>query len=174
MDIVNNDLLKKCPVTPSDVIVAEDIFGPNVDALQDKTTRTKPNVIRTLYQDVSREITKAHRNITLTGDIMFVNRIPFMITRCKAIKFGTVDNVSSTNIPTLLSIKPVVAIYRHRGFRVRHLLMDGQFAPMIGMLAEWGIELNIVAADEHVPEIERYIRTFKERTRATYNSLRIT
>lgn len=151
LDIIDNDLLKNCPVMRSYVIVAEDIFCPNVDALQGKKTRTKPNAIRTLYQDVPREIMRAHRNITLTGVIMFVNRIPFMITRCKAIKFGTVDNVSSTKIPILLlSLKPVIAIYRQRGFIVRHLLMDCQFAPMRGTLAEWGIELNIIAAHEHV------------------------
>ena len=31
--------------------------------------------------------------------------------------------------------------------------------------------LNTAAADEHVPDIERYIRTVKERTRSTYTML---
>ena len=118
---------------------------------------------------------KTHHNITVAGDIMFVNRIPFLITRSKNIKFGTVDNVPSTKIPILLaSIKPVLSIYRKRSFRVRTFLMDNQFEPMRGTLAEWGVELNIVAANEHVPEIERYICTVKERTRDTYNSLHFT
>jgi hypothetical protein len=34
-----------------------------------------------------------------------------------------------------------------------------------------GVEMNIAARDEHVPEVERYIRTLKERTRATYTML---
>jgi len=29
-----------------------------------------------------------------------------------------------------------------------------------------GIDMNITGRDEHVPEVERYIRTFKERARA--------
>ena len=33
------------------------------------------------------------------------------------------------------------------------------------------IDVNIISAEEHVPEIERYIRTVKERTIAIYNSL---
>jgi hypothetical protein len=33
------------------------------------------------------------------------------------------------------------------------------------------IELNCVSADEHVPEIERHIRTVKERCRCVYNTL---
>ena len=135
LDIVDNDLLKNCPVTRSDVIAAEDIFGPNVDALQGKTTRTKPNIIRTMFQDVPQTIMTAHRHVTITGDLMFVNRIPFLVTRSRIIKFGTVDNVLSTKIPVLLaSLKPVISIYRKRGFRVRIMLMDGQFEPMRGTL----------------------------------------
>jgi len=34
-----------------------------------------------------------------------------------------------------------------------------------------GINVNTTAHDEHVPEIEIYIRTVKERIRATTNSL---
>jgi hypothetical protein len=34
-----------------------------------------------------------------------------------------------------------------------------------------GIQLNVVSAGEHVPEIERYIRTVKETVRCIYNSL---
>lgn len=52
--------------------------------------------------------------------------------------------------------------------------MDNQYEPVRGILAEWGVELNIVAAHGHVPEIERFIRTVKDLTRATYNSLPFT
>jgi len=34
-----------------------------------------------------------------------------------------------------------------------------------------GVTLNIVTRGEHVPEVERYIRMVKERTRSVYNSL---
>jgi hypothetical protein len=33
------------------------------------------------------------------------------------------------------------------------------------------MEMNVVSNDEHVPEIERYIRTVKERTRCVYTML---
>ena len=39
------------------------------------------------------------------------------------------------------------------------------------MVSELGATLNIVANDMHVLEIERYIRTVKERTRCVYNTL---
>ena len=40
--------------------------------------------------------------------------------------------------------------------------MDGQFEPLRGNLAKLGILLNTASNDEHVPEIERQIRTVKE------------
>ena len=40
--------------------------------------------------------------------------------------------------------------------------MDGQFEPLHRDLAELGIYLNVVSANEHVPEIEHFIRTVKE------------
>ena len=49
--------------------------------------------------------------------------------------------------------------------------MDGQFEPLRGNLAELSILLNTASNDEHVPEIERQIRTVKERTRAIYCTL---
>jgi hypothetical protein len=48
---------------------------------------------------------------------------------------------------------------------------DGEFEPMRGDIIELGMELNSVSADEHVPEIKRYIRTVKERTRCLYNTV---
>ena len=38
-------------------------------------------------------------------------------------------------------------------------------------LAHHNLHLNTAAPDEHVPEIERFIRTIKERVRSTWNSL---
>jgi hypothetical protein len=40
-----------------------------------------------------------------------------------------------------------------------------------GNLAGLGITLNSVAADKHVPEIERHVRTIKERARSIVNML---
>ena len=50
-------------------------------------------------------------------------------------------------------------------------LMDGEFVPLWGGLAEIGITLNETSRDEHVGNIERYIRTVKERMRAIYNTM---
>ncbi|MDG7001629.1 MAG: hypothetical protein JRN15_21230, partial [Nitrososphaerota archaeon] len=50
-------------------------------------------------------------------------------------------------------------------------LMDGEFENLRGDLADLNIALNTTARDEHVGDVERYIRTIKERMRAVYNTL---
>ena len=51
------------------------------------------------------------------------------------------------------------------------ILADGQFEPIHGELADLGVRLNTTSHDEHVPVVERYIHTLKERVRACYNIL---
>jgi hypothetical protein len=68
-------------------------------------------------------------------------------------------------------IKAIVKIYKQACFNITTTLMDGEFKPMRGDLADAGITLNETANDKHVGEIERFIHTLKERMRAIYNSL---
>jgi hypothetical protein len=64
-----------------------------------------------------------------------------------------------------------MAAYAKCGFILTTLLMDGEFEPMRGDLAMLGISLNITSKNEHVPEIERHIRTLKQKVRCVYNTL---
>jgi hypothetical protein len=52
--------------------------------------------------------------------------------------------------------------------------MDGQFEPIRGDHATINIALNIAGHDDHVSEVERYIRTLKERARSIYNTVPFT
>ena len=49
--------------------------------------------------------------------------------------------------------------------------MDGEFGHLCGELAGMGVTLNETLQDEHVGDIERYIRTVKECMRGIYNTL---
>jgi hypothetical protein len=64
----------------------------------------------------------------------------------------------------------VKRVYDKRGLHLKTVLLDGEFEAMRGKLAEMGMELNCTSRDEHVPEVERYIRTVKERVRFMVNS----
>ena len=53
-------------------------------------------------------------------------------------------------------------MYGWAGFRVRSILMDGEFEKVKGLMPT--VECNTTTAKEHVREAEGSIRTMKERT----------
>jgi len=71
----------------------------------------------------------------------------------------------------MTSLKQIIDAYNARGFKIKHILADGQFECLRKNLESEGIMLNTMARDEHVPEVQRYIHTIKERARATINTL---
>jgi hypothetical protein len=101
------------------------------------------------------------------------NGIPFLVSISRHIKFGTAEMLKFESAAQLLaSIKLVTQTYATRGFLVTtRMMVDGQFEPLRGELAGLGIAVNCISRDEHVPEIERHIRTLKEHTRCIYNQL---
>ena len=103
---------------------------------------------------------------------MKVNKIPFLVTISRAIKFGTVAWLKNAKITTIMSaITDVHNIYKKRGFLLEIVEVDGQFEPLRGELGAMGITLNKCSREEHVPVVERRIRTLKERCRCIHNTL---
>jgi len=54
---------------------------------------------------------------------------------------------------------------------LQHILGDRQLKPNRKHVEEKGFILNSTGHNEFVPEIEKYIRTVKERVKATVNTL---
>lgn len=168
--IVDNNLLVNCPITCQDIITAERMFGLEVGALKGKTTRAPPSTVKGMVNLVP--IEPQYCAVTLCGDIMFVNGIAFLVTISRNIKFGTIKAIPNQTMATLLKgIQKVMQLYKCGGFKIVMTLTDGQFEPLRGDLAGWGITLNEAARDEHVGEIEHYIQTIKERMRSAYSML---
>ena len=163
--------LKDCPLTAEDARAAVDILGKNLGSLKGKTVYRPNTHIKTGTDPVPRRILRLHRRITLAIDIMFVNRIPFLVTTSRKVKFGTVEALPDRKISTVVAkLQSVIQLYNHRGFRVTTIAADPEFEP----IRPWFPMLNTCAAGEHVPEIERYIRTIKDSTRSTYRMLPFT
>ena len=170
--IIEKNLLPNCPVTRDDILAAEDIFGPDVGSLKGKTVRRGATPVHPSMVTIPASLMERYRDITLSGDIMFINKIPFFMTYSRYIRFGTIEVLPNRQSKCIMAaLKTVKSIYTKRGFRIVHLLMDNEFEPLRGDLSTLHITLNTVAEAEHVPDIERYIRTVKERTRSTYNVL---
>jgi hypothetical protein len=171
LKIVEGGMLRNCPVSRADIKAAEDMLGPNIGSQKGKTVRRKGAHVPSLVMDVPYHIIRTHRDVTLCFDIMFVNKISFLVTVSRNIRFGTTERILSRNADVVgKALVRVIAFYRQRGFRVKECNGEGEFGPLRGDIAEAQAQLNTTAEDEHVPEVERYIRTIKERTRAVYNT----
>ena len=113
-------------------------------------SRTPPSVL------------EKNKHVTLSIDIMYVNRIPFMTTFSRNIKLTTVKAIQNrTKYQLVQSIKNVLPIYTQRGLQVDNALLDGEFVPLRTDLLTLGINPNLATCNEHVPEIERQHRMIK-------------
>ena len=172
LKIVDKNMLKNCPITHQDIQNAEIIFGPNLGSILGKTVRRPGEQVIVQHTNVPRPVMDHHRDVTICVDIMYVNKIMFLVTISRKIKFGTVEPILNRKAGTLMKcIDNVKKIYEKRGFRLRIAVIDNEFECLRGSFLDIGVELNTAANDEHVPEVERYIRTLKDRTRSTYNTL---
>ena len=127
MAIVDRNLLPNCPINRGDIAAAEDIFGPDVGNLKGKTVRRPTPHVPSKLIAVPMKLMKQYRDVTLAGDIMFVNRIPFFVTISHHIRFSTAEMLANQKAPTLLNaVKQIRNVYAQRGFRVVTFVMDGQ------------------------------------------------
>jgi len=144
---VENNMLLNCPNTKADIICAEDILGPNLGSLKDKTTRTKPSkVIINTYA----EMLKKYGDITLAVDIMYINEIPFVMITSRAIHFGTEELIKNEKISTIMiALKQVIEAYEARGFQIGHILADGQcehaqkYIEQVGIMLKSPVRMNM-------------------------------
>eukprot|EP00957_Ditylum_brightwellii_P185571 14128316-Ditylum_brightwellii.AAC.1 len=82
----------------------------------------------------------------------------------RGINVITGEYIANRNDSTLLkSMESVKGVYAKRGFRVKHILMDGQFECLRERLTGKGVDLIICSEDEHISKIECLSRTISER-----------
>jgi hypothetical protein len=160
LHIVNNKnlLLQNCPITRKDIMAAKDILGPDMSSLKGKTVRgaSLPVDIKNMSLVPATAVMLCYRDVTLCGDIIFLNKILFLMTVSRDLKFGTVKRIQNQKGPMILkAIKAVTKIYQRCGFKITNLLMDGQFEPIRCNLSGLHITLNTVSNAEYIHKIER-------------------
>jgi len=166
-------IIPNCPVTKRDILRAKDIFGPNLRSLKGKTNRKRPSklIINALY-DLPEGILEEHGDVTMGTDIMYIDKNPFIVTTSRSIYFGTVEMMQEERKATIIkSLQQVINTYHGRCFKVHHILVYRQFECITKYMELAGITVNTRACDKQIPEVERDIRTIKERFRDTANTL---
>ena len=112
-------------VTLEDVTRSEKIYGTTIAALKGKTIWTNTDPVVTEYITPPQEIIKSNKNINISGDIIFVNHIPFFATNSRNIKFNTIKcirKMTQKNITNSLITVNYICI--RRGFNIKTDLMD--------------------------------------------------
>ena len=162
-----------CPITREDVLMALEYLGKSRYAVAGKTTRTHPDEVvpNEALVELPPTILNYYKDVVLSIDILFVNRVPFLATISRNIHYGTIAALPNMKIETLeREIESVMRGYSTRGFHVKTILVDLQFKA-IKDRNNLSVLTNVCSRDEHIPEIERFIRVIKERARCYYAML---
>ncbi|KAL7528872.1 hypothetical protein ACHAXR_004934, partial [Thalassiosira sp. AJA248-18] len=100
---------------------------------------------------------------------MFVSGLPFLVTLSRGIRFGTTQYRPRRTAKLLCNaLTETIKLYKRAGFIVQTCLMDNEFEPLKAMLADT-VVINTTAKNEHVAEIERFIRTLKGKCRCIFS-----
>jgi hypothetical protein len=149
---------KDCPVTVQDIDVALKIWDKNIAPLRGKTILSKLIPVARDYDKVPMELMKLYKEVFLTTDIFFVNKIPFFFTLSHKICFTAVNHLADSMVPQIFkAFKEMYQYYLHRGFHIKTVHADGEFAPLKPLIESMpgGPMVNLASANEHVPEIKR-------------------
>ena len=87
--IMKNNQIPNCPVTVRDIQNAEYIWGKELGSIKGKTVRRQAPAVRTEVYNIPVPLMQKYHHVTLSVDLMFIAKIPFLMTISRHIKFGT-------------------------------------------------------------------------------------
>jgi len=99
---IDDGHLPGCPINRHDIQAAEHIFGPDIGALKGKTTRKTPSRVITPMLAVPVDLMTQYQHVTISADIMFVNKVAIFITVSHGIRFGTAEMIQNRKTSTFV------------------------------------------------------------------------
>jgi hypothetical protein len=173
LEMVKNNTLKNCPIKPEHISSACSIFGPSIAGVCGKNIRRKPEQVEAEPGCIPDDFHRLHQFVGLTADVMFVNGIVVLTTLSKKLRLDTAKQLPLRMATQLSnSLTKIVRLYACTGFIVRVIMMDQEFDKVKDACEM--VEINTTAARKHVSEIDRFIHTIKERSRALVSDLAYT
>ena len=110
--------------------------------------------------------------VKLHIDLFYVNGIPFLHTKSKNLNYITIQKIDSrTTSEIKKELKNVIMRYLSRVITITDVFADNEFNQDVYREMLLPATLHICAKGEHVPIIERSVRTVKERARSVYNDV---
>lgn len=163
--------IKDCKVTVADAQRAHAIYGPELAYNKGHFTHSQPKHVSydNFLEEIPRFILQYHSSIILFMDFFYVNDNAFLHSISQGYKFRTGEATGDRNKTTMTKcIMKILRQYGSRGIKIKEIRTDGEFNCVRD---EVPCHVNITAPNEHVPEIERSIRTIKEGSRTTCHDL---
>ena len=143
--------------------MAEDIYGPSIPNIKGNTVRCKVQHVEPIkIKNVPKNILDKYKEVTICCDLMHINGIGLLVTISRHIIFATGSMIKKRKVEHIVDgITQVHKVYLKRGFKITHMHTDCELEPIRKEMTALGITLNYASKKEHVPEIERFIRTVK-------------
>jgi hypothetical protein len=155
-----------------------------VDLLKGKTVYKAINTAASIERiPLPPIILKTHPSEDLDIDFFYVQGAPYLIIKSTTIKFHATqafNRISTRDKKTsrttykrgpqdiINGIEKVLTIFKNRGFQVNLINADNEFKKLENKVS---VHIEICAAGQHVPRIERGVRTMKDRTRCLWATL---
>jgi hypothetical protein len=161
-----------CPLTVDDARRAEVIYGKDIAFLKGKTTAkpAKDHVPDYIPISLPSELLSLHPNMILCFDIFYVLGLAFSLSTSRSIHYLSCRHIGDRSKQTIQScISSDLTLYQTRGFNPTEIHADGEYNPFRHSFPT--IRFSICSADDHVPEIERAIRTVKESIRTIIHGM---
>jgi hypothetical protein len=121
-------LLTDCHVTNDGIKTAHAIFGPNLAFIRGKMVWCKPTRVINDYVAIPQGLIDVHSCVTVAVDIMFVNKVPFLMPVSHNFNLILIEHAPQCNATKLGSlIHRIIWIYACMGFTIQTLWMDNEF-----------------------------------------------
>ena len=159
------NMLKDCPVTNDGIKTAHALFGMGLTTIRGNMVWHKPKCVFTDYVDILCTLVEVNKQVTLAGDVMFVNSVSFLVSKTRNINLITIEHAPSPRTATTLEslLQRIVCVYARTGFTVQTILMDIEFKKVRDHVPV--LNVNTPAASEHEGNIEQGICLNKKRAR---------
>ena len=173
--IIVQNKIRGCDLSVEDFQRAMYIYGTRSTAtIKGKTVRDTPlPVSTTAIIPLPVTIATNFSSVTIYVDIFYVHGLAFFHTISKHFLFRTVETIGAHTTRNLLTcIQNVINQYNARELLVDHIYGDPEFLPLVPSVLP--SVLHVCGKGDHVPNVERSIRTIKDRCRAIIHGLPFT
>ena len=173
---IRTNLIRNNTVTAEDIQLAEKAYGNDLGGIKSKSTRSKPEVVKSQVITIPDELLQVNEEITLSIDGLNVNGLEFLTTISHDLYYRSAARIMSTgHKPVYQRIQEIYLLYKRYGFHVTEIRSDKQFKKALEMFRDdqlqkyqTVVKINIANTKEHVPHAERNNRTIQDRTRCDY------